>query len=101
MKKLEGEAKEISTLLDPLSQTRDFKDPVTSRLVKKPKGRELYMREHKYNNQVSSIRAPIERAVAHLKTGKILFADYRRPLKTFLDSFRAAIGLYFFELSFQ
>jgi len=38
-------------------------------------GRELYMREHEYNNQVSSIRAPIERAVAHLKTWKILFAD--------------------------
>ncbi len=38
--------------------------------------------------------------VAHLKTWKILFTDYRRPLSTFLDSFRAAIGLYFFELSF-
>ena len=38
--------------------------------AKKPKGRELYMREHEYNNQVSSIRAPIERAVAHLKTGR-------------------------------
>jgi hypothetical protein len=63
-------------------------------------GRELYMREHEYNNQVSSIRAPIERAVAHLKTWKILFVDYRRPLNTFLDSFRAATGLYFFELSF-
>ena len=54
-----------------------------------------------YLHQVSSIRAPIERAVAHLKTWKILFTDYRRPLNTFLDSFRAAIGLYFFELSFQ
>jgi DDE superfamily endonuclease len=68
--------------------------------AKKPKGRELYIREHEYNNQVSSIRAPIERAVAHLKTWKILFVDYRRPLSTFLDSFRAVIGLYFFELSF-
>ena len=47
------------------------------------------------------MRAPIERAVAHLKTWKILFTDYRRPLNTFLDFFRAAIGLYFFELSFQ
>ena len=55
---------------------------------------ELYTREHKYNNQVSSIRAPIERAVAHLKTWKILFTDYRRPLNTFLDSFRAAIAAY-------
>ena len=69
--------------------------------AKKPQDRELYTREHEYNNQVSSIRAPIERAVAHLKTWKILFTDYRRPLNTFLDSFRAAIGLYFFELSFR
>ena len=84
-----------------LSQTRDFKALATSRRAKKPLDRELYMREHEYNNQVSSIRAPIERAVAHLKTWKILFTDYRRPLNTFLDSFRAAIGLYFFELSFH
>lgn len=52
------------------------------------------MREHEYNAQISSIRAPIERAVAQLKTWKILFADYRRPLSMFLNSFRAAIGLY-------
>jgi hypothetical protein len=32
--------------------------------VCKPKKRELYIREHEYNNQVSSLRAPIERAVA-------------------------------------
>ena len=73
----------------------------TSRQAKQPQDRELYTREHEYNNQVSSIRAPIEREVAHLKTWKILFTDYRRPLNTFLDSFRAAIGLYFFKLSFR
>ena len=86
---------------DRLSQTRDFKDPGYVTPTKKPQDRELYTREHEYNNQVSSDRAPIERAVAHLKTWKILFTDYRRPLNTFLDSFRAAIGLYFFALSFQ
>lgn len=68
--------------------------------VRKPEHRELYMREHEYNNQVSSLRAPVERAVANLKTWRILFTDYRRPLKTFLSSFRAAIGLYFFKRSF-
>jgi hypothetical protein len=68
--------------------------------VRKPKSRELYIREHQYNNQVSSYRAPVERAVAQLKTWRILFADYRRPLDTFLTSFRAAIGLYFFTESF-
>jgi len=44
--------------------------------------------------------APVERAVASLKTWRILFTDYRRPLKTFMSSFRAAIGLYFFKESF-
>lgn len=51
--------------------------------VRKPEGRELYMREHDYNNQISSCRAPVERAVATLKTWRILFTDYRRPLETF------------------
>jgi hypothetical protein len=68
--------------------------------VRKPQHRDLYMREHDYNNQVSSFRAPVERAVAQLKTWRILFTDYRRPLKTFSSSFRAAIGLYFFKGSF-
>jgi hypothetical protein len=68
--------------------------------VRKPQDRELYMREHDYNNQISSLRAPVERAVANLKTWRILFTDYRRPLKTFLSSFRAAIGMYFFKESF-
>jgi len=68
--------------------------------VRKPETRELYMREHDYNNQISSLRAPVERAVASLKSWRILFTDYRRPLRTFLSSFRAAIGLYFLKESF-
>jgi len=57
-------------------------------------------REHEWNNQVSSFRPPVERAVATLKTWQILLTDYRRPLKTCKSSFRAAIGLYFFKESF-
>jgi hypothetical protein len=68
--------------------------------VRKPQDRDLSMREQDYNNQISSLRAPVERAVANLKTWRILFVDYRRPLKTFLSSFRAAIGLYFFKEGF-
>jgi site-specific recombinase XerD len=51
-------------------------------------------------NQISSFRAPVERAIATLKTWRILFTDYKRPLGTFLSSFRAAIGLYFFKETF-
>ena len=68
--------------------------------IRKPECRELLQWEHEWNNQVSSLRAPVERAVATLKTWRILFTDYRRPLKTFKSSFRAAIGLYFFKESF-
>jgi hypothetical protein len=68
--------------------------------VRKPEHRELYIREQEYNAEVSSHRAPIERAVAQLKTWRILFTDYRRPLETFRDSFRAVIGLYLYKLTF-
>jgi len=101
MKKREGKVKEILDLAGSVIADKGFQGSGYVTPAKKPQHRELYTREHEYNNQVSSIRAPIERAVAHLKTWKVLFTDYRRPLNTFLDSFRAAIGLYFFELSFQ
>jgi hypothetical protein len=101
MKKLEGTVKEILELAGAVIGDKGFQGSGYITPVKKPVGRDLYLREHQYNNQISSIRSPIERAVAHLKTWKILFTDYRRPLHTFLDSFHAAIGLYFFELSFR
>ena len=50
--------------------------------IRKPECRELLQWEHEWNNRVSSFRAPVERAVATLKTWRILFTDYRRPLKT-------------------
>jgi hypothetical protein len=68
--------------------------------IRKPKHRKLVQWEREWNSQVSSFRAPVERAVATLKTWRILFTDYRRPLKTFKSSFRAAVGLYFFKESF-
>jgi hypothetical protein len=68
--------------------------------IRKPQCRKLLQWEHEWNNKVSSFRAPVERAVATLKTWRILFTDYRRPLKTFKSSFRTAIGLYFFKESF-
>jgi len=68
--------------------------------IRKPKCRQLLEWENEWNNQVSSYRAPVERAVATLKAWRILFTDYRRPLKTFTSSFRAAIGLYFFKEGF-
>jgi len=68
--------------------------------IRKPTCRKLLEWEHEWNSQVSSFRAPVERAVATLKAWRILFTDYRRPLRTFESSFRAAVGLYFFREGF-
>jgi len=69
--------------------------------IRKPKFRKLLDWEKEWNRQVSSFRAPVERAIADLKAWRILFTDYRRPLGTFENSFHAAIGLYFFKRSFE
>jgi transposase len=68
---------------------------------KKPQGGELLYWQKEFNAQVSRLRTPVERAIAHLKSWRILHTDYRRPLRTYLTSYRAAVGLYFFKLSFE
>lgn len=68
--------------------------------IRKPKSRNLLEWEKEWNREVSSFRAPVERAVADLKVWRVLFADYRRPLDTFETTFQAATGLYFFKAGF-
>lgn len=68
--------------------------------IKKPECRDLLAWEKEFNAEVSRLRAPVERAIAHLKSWRILHTDYRRPLHTYVTSYRAAIGLYFFNLTF-
>jgi DDE superfamily endonuclease/Helix-turn-helix of DDE superfamily endonuclease len=102
MKKLKGSAvEEILKKAGGVFGDKGFigTDYITTP-IRKPECRELLQWEREWNNQVSSYRAPVERAVATLKTWRILFTDYRRPLKTFKSSFRAAIGLYFLKESF-
>jgi transposase len=67
---------------------------------RKPDRGHLTQTDHEYNAQVSSLRAPIERAIANLKVWRVLHTDYRRPLRTFLDTFHAVIGLHFFKETF-
>ena len=54
-----------------------------------------------YNRQVSSLRAPIERANAQLKTWRILQTDYRRPHNTHPETITAVIGHEFFKMSHE
>ena len=68
---------------------------------KKPAGGELLDWQKEFNAQVSRLRAPVERAIAHLKSWRILHTDYRRPLRTYAMSYRAAVGLYFSKLNFE
>lgn len=63
---------------------------------RKPVGGQLTDQHREYNERISAIRAPIERAVANLKTWRILHTDYRRPLHTHNDALHAAIGLHWF-----
>ena len=76
-------------------QGSDFITP-----FKKPQGGELLDWQKEFNAQVNKLRAPVERAIAHLKSWRILHTDYRRPLRTYVTSYRAAVGLYFFKLNF-
>jgi transposase len=68
--------------------------------IKKLQCRDLLGWEKEFNAEVSRLRAPVERAIAHLKSWRILHTDYRRPLRTYVTSYRAAVGLYFFNLNF-
>jgi transposase len=66
---------------------------------KKPEGGELLLWEKKFNASVSSLRAPVERLVAHFKSWRIFHTDYRRPYSTYRDAYDAARGLFFFSLT--
>jgi transposase len=66
--------------------------------IKKPKGRELRDTDVEYNTGINRLRAAVERAIANLKTWRILHTDYRRPLATFEETITATIGLHFYRL---
>jgi hypothetical protein len=59
---------------------------------RKPVGGQLADRQRDDNARFSAIRAWIERAVANLKTWRILHTDYRRPLHTYNNALHAVLG---------
>src|SRR6266545_4751768 len=65
---------------------------------KKPRGGELSKRDKECNAEISALRAPIERVIAHFKSWRIFHTDYRRPYSTYRDAYDAARGLFFFSL---
>ena len=63
-----------------------------------PKGK-LSENDKKCNAEISALRAPVERLVAHFKSWRIFHTDYRRPYDTYRDAFDAARGLFFFSIT--
>ncbi|AYW78994.1 hypothetical protein EGX94_06625 [Propionibacterium acidifaciens] len=49
---------------------------------------------------MNTLRAPVERAIANLKTWRTLHTGHRRPLHTFPETITAIIALEFFKNSF-
>lgn len=66
---------------------------------KTPPGGELGTRDKECNAEISSLRAPIERVIAHFKSWRIFHTDYRRPYSTYRDAYYAARGLFFFSIT--
>jgi hypothetical protein len=67
--------------------------------IRKPPRGDLHESHKQFNKQVNSVRATIERVIAHLKTWRILHTDYRRPLTTFSETITAVISLEFYRMA--
>ncbi|PPK71328.1 DDE superfamily endonuclease [Actinokineospora auranticolor] len=65
--------------------------------IRKPRNREQPDWEVEFNRHHNSIRVVVERAIAQLKTWRVLHTDYRRPIDTFTDTISAVIALYFYS----
>ena len=74
-------------------------DGIDTTPTKKPAGIDLNTDQTEFNTQLSAIRAAVERAVAHLKTWRILSEEggrYRPPIHKYKSMLRAITGLIFF-----
>ena len=69
--------------------------------TRKPPGGQLTASHKNLNSQINALRAVVERAIAHLKTWRVLHTDYRRPRATYPTAFRAVRALHFFQLSYE
>jgi hypothetical protein len=69
-------------------------------IKKHPHQEKLSATDKEYNKQINTLRAPVERCIANLKTWRILHTDYRHPHHTHPETITAIIGLEFFKLSY-
>lgn len=69
--------------------------------TRKPIGCELAESQKEENRGINSLRAAVERAIAHVKNWRVLHTDYRRPLRTVADTIDAVVGLIFFKQAYE
>ena len=72
--------------------------------VRKPPGADLADSDAEFNTGLSGIRSAVERAVAHLKTWRMLSEEggrYRAPLEKFTSMLKAITGLLFFTMAYE
>jgi hypothetical protein len=93
----------LVNLIDPANSIGDKGYLGTGLLTpfRKPPGRELLPWQKEFNKQVNSLRAPVERAIANLKTWRALHTDYRRPQVSYPTAFNAIRALHFFKLAYE
>jgi hypothetical protein len=66
-----------------------------------PGQKKLSVDDSRHNTEIARIRYVVERAIANIKTWRILHTDYRRPHHTQPETITAVIGLIFYKLSFS
>jgi transposase len=72
--------------------------------TRKPKGHDLHPDDATFNTELSAVRATVERAVAHLKTWRMLSEEggrYRAPIDKYASMLQAIIGLLFFSRAYE
>ena len=69
--------------------------------IKKPAGGELVKWQKECNTWINQRRYVIERAIANLKTWRIMHTNYRRPEHTYPAAFNAIRARHFYKLAFE
>ena len=62
---------------------------------REPANLPLHPDDRTYNRAVNQIRYKIERAIANIKTWRVLHTGHRRPLDTFPETITAILGIIF------
>jgi len=93
----------LDTILDPSNAIADkgYIGVGITTPIRKPAGGRLTGADEQWNAAIAAYRAVIEQKNAHIKTWRTLHTDYRRPLRSFPQTYAAIRGLMFFRDSFD